>query len=199
MKNLFAIAALIGMASTAWGGTEYRRPTADVDAGSAETICTGSGGSYGTSSSMSAVYSGKSGAGPNGSSATLAEVSPSSGSGNSNWTVRKFTTWQSTGFSYTSLAVNISIKCTVTTGGSCQAFYSTNGGSSWTNFGSITTSQATYSATITGTSLANVQVAVCSVSVYTTSQGTTTSTVYDIWTNASYTQALHRPYSYMWR
>ena len=54
-----------------------------------------------------------------------------------------------------------------------------------------TTSQATYSVVITGTALTSLQVITCSFA--STSAGTTTTTIYDIWTAGTYTPGYIMP------
>ena len=164
---------------------EYLRPTADT------TAATGVGCVTGTnvaSSSMSAVYSGKSGAGPTGSSAQLTATFSSSIEHNEQ---RIFSAFQSPTHSYSSLTLNISISYIHIGSGVNSAqcmFYSTDSGSTYTSLGTITTSQKTFTVDITGADLTKVQVLVIAVSP--TATGSTTDTVYDIWTAGNYTTGI---------
>jgi hypothetical protein len=136
---------------------------------------------------MSAVYSGKSGTGPStGTSATLIQVSPSSTGYYT--TSRIFTPFQTASGTYTADTLNVNFSCTPGThGGICTFYYSTNGGSSWTLLysTSASTSQATQSLAIGAVSLANVKFLVCIDAVYAAGGGTTSTTVYDIWSTGT--------------
>jgi hypothetical protein len=151
---------------------EYLRPTAD--AGST-AVCGDIGGtSYATS--MSAVYTSKSGAGPTGSGVNITGASFTE-------VGRKFTTWQTTVHSYSALTVYVSSVSTNPSvyGNMC---YSIDGGSTWTNFASMTSSQATHSSyTITGATLSNVQIL---ITVANFTGGSASAQVYDIWTMGTY-------------
>ena len=179
MKRLILI-LILAATSTASASTEYLRPTADAQQ-------TGVGGCTGTtnvtSSSMSAVYSGKSGNGPTGSSAKLPSESYS---GSSYYSERVFTTWQ-TGHteSATTLYISANLSTQAGTGSGC-IYYSTNSGSTWTLITpNVATTQTTYSVVITGANLANLEVSV-SENVL-ASSSTVQMTVYDIWTAGTYT------------
>ena len=180
MRKIFATVLLLCVASAALGSTEYLRPTADAQS-TANVGCAFNGADV-VSSSMSAVYSSKSGVGPTGSSATLVGTY----SAGQKYEERIFSTWQSAVHTpYSVLTLNVSIAhSSLGTGAAACIGYSTNGGSSWTSLGTITTSQSTLSATITGASLSSVEVGVLSTSP--SSVGTTTITVYDIWTEGIY-------------
>ena len=178
MKRLILI-LILAATSTASASTEYLRPTADAQ--QTGVGCTGT--TNVSSSSMSAVYSGKSGNGPTGSSATLPSVSYSGGS---RYSERVFTTWQ-TGHTESATTLYISANLSTQTGsGSGCIYYSTNSGSTWTSITSaVATTQTTYSVVITGANLANLEV---SVSENATLSGATVQmTVYDIWTVGTYT------------
>ena len=178
MKRLILI-LILAATSTASASTEYLRPTADAQ--QTGVGCTAT--TNVSSSSMSAVYSGKSGNGPTGSSATLPSVSYSSGS---LYSQRVFTTWQ-TGHTESATTLYISANLSTKTGGGGGCvYYSTNSGSTWTSITSaVTTTQTTYSVVITGANLANLEV---SVSENATGSGSTIQmTVYDIWTVGTYT------------
>ena len=173
MKGLIA-AILLCVSSVCWGATEYLRPTADATQSGVGCTAT----TNGSSSSMSAVYSGKSGNGPTGSSAKLPSESYS---GSSYYSERVFTTWQ-TGHteSATTLYISANLSTQAGTGSGC-IYYSTNSGSTWTLITTnVATTQTTYSVVITGANLANLEV---SVSENATLSGATVQmTVYDIWT-----------------
>ena len=114
--------------------TEYKRPTADSDPGSGVLY---SSTAYTASSSMSAVYSGKSGVGPTGSSSTIS-ASDSSGTGShTTSSSRAFKTWQSASGGYASLTLYASVATTLTNTGDTYLYYSTNSGSTWTLFRTI--------------------------------------------------------------
>ncbi len=121
--------------------------------------------------------------GPTGSSATLPSVSYT---GNSRYSERVFTTWQ-TGHTESAATLYVSAALTTATGSTSGCiYYSTNGGSTWIAMTtSVSSSQTTYSAVITGTALANVQVSVSENATLTSS--TVQMTVYDIWTVGTYT------------
>ena len=182
---LSLIAVLFSTASAPQGqSVESLRPTADANYFG--SLC-----NYGTetiSSSMSAVYSGKSGSGPTGSSASISDTS-SYGLGSSG---RIFTNWATTSNSYSSLTVNLSAASAFTgdPGNSVQtlAYYSTNSGSTWTILMNVQagSSQTTYSATITGSSLSSLQVFVCSFTNRLSGSATSTQTDYDLWTAGTY-------------
>ena len=194
MKGLIA-AILLCASSVCWGATEYLRPTADATSSSSalkSATCAGTATNQ-SSSSNSAVYTGKSGIGPTGSSGGQSATTNST---TGFYTMRSFTTWQSTTNTYTALTVSISIKCATVNNDAvqarCGAAYSTDGGSSWTNlytYASTSTgndTQTTYTVTITGTALSSVQIGVCAL-VNADSLGngiTSTVTTYDIWTAA---------------
>jgi len=167
-------------ASVACASQEYKRPTADtsVNITGLAGCSTGSHDDiYGTGD-LSAVYSGKSGVGPTGSSGSIldryADLTAQS------YMQQKFATWQTTGNSYTSLILYVSAKSTLTNGGTAYLKYSTDG-TTFTGLGSLTSSQATYSIDVTGTSLANLAVIACA-QASTTSTSMAGVTVYDIWT-----------------
>ena len=150
---------------------EYLRPTADAGSTAA---CSGIGGtSYATS--MSAVYTSKSGAGPAGSGVNITGASYAQ-------VGRKFTTWQTTVHSYSALTVYVS---SVSTNPNVYGFmcYSIDGGSTWSLISPMATSQATYSYTITGATLSNVQIL---ITIGNFTGGSASAQVYDIWTMGTY-------------
>ena len=149
---------------------EYLRPTAD--AGSTAT-CGFGGTSYATS--MSAVYTSKSGAGPIGSGVNITAASSAQ-------VGHKFTTWQTTVHSYSALTVYVSSVSTIS-GVYGVMCYSVDSGSTWTNFASMTLSQATYSYTITGATLSNVQILITTANFTGSPES---AQVYDIWTMGTY-------------
>jgi len=183
VKRLILVALLI--AAPAWAATEYLRPTADANGALSSLSC--ASGSDTTSSSMSAVYSSKSGNGPTGSSAQL----PSLGSTNT-YSDRVFSTWQS-GHSESATTLYVSVAATTLTGDVAGCvFYSTNGGSSWTTLHQgVATTQTTYSATITGVNFSNLKVA---VQEYSDPSSTIQVTTYDIWTTGTYNSATAPPF-----
>ncbi len=156
---------------------EYLRPTTDTNT---STSACSTLGTNTASSSMSAAYSGKTGAGPTGSSASL----DASYSGGARWAGRQFSTWQTSiygGYAY--LTVNL----TVSQLGSSPvsyACYSTNGGSTWTSFGNINvgSTETTFTVAITGTVLSNLLVDLVTVAPFT---GPKSTIVYDLWTSGT--------------
>ena len=182
MKGLIA-AILLCVSSVCWGATEYLRPTADATQSGVGCTAT----TNGSSSSMSAVYSGKSGNGPTGSSAKLPSESYS---GSSYYSERVFTTWQ-TGHTESATTLYISANLSTHTGTSSGCiYYSTNSGSTWTSITSgVSTTQTTYSVVITGANLANLEVSVSENAAL--SGATAQMTVYDIWTAGTYGSTSH--------
>ena len=188
MKGLIA-AILLCVSSVCWGATEYLRPTADATQSGVGCTAT----TNGSSSSMSAVYSGKSGNGPTGSSAKLPSESYS---GSSYYSERVFTTWQ-TGHteSATTLYISANLSTQAGTGSGC-IYYSTNSGSTWTLITTnVATTQTTYSVVITGANLANLEVSVSEVAGL--SGATVQMTVYDIWTAGTYTASTSHTYTWL--
>jgi hypothetical protein len=180
MKKLIAT-LILAAASMAWAST-YARPSADANSASA----LGCSGTDQTSTSMSAVYSGKSGAGPTGASSGLAVTSPGSGVAY-NYTTRIFSGFPSGAQS--SVTLDISEACandTSSTDGHCAVEYSTDSGSTWTSlYSGGNSSQTTYTVSIGSmTNLSTLQVSVCSQAKYdivVPSITTETITAYDIW------------------
>jgi hypothetical protein len=179
MRRIFAAVILLYVASASWASTEYLRPTADSFYNAAPC----NAGTFIDDSPISGVYSGKSGAGPTGTANLLAGVYGSK----QYFSGEVYTAFQSATKTYTALTINISAATSHTgAAGVSSAYYSTNSGSSWTALYSTsgTTSQTTYSASITGTAMSGVKVVICA------SSGTSTSTVnnnvYDIWTAGTY-------------
>ena len=166
---------------------EYLRPTADATANILVGYHTGTNVA---SSDMSAVYTGKSGVGPTGSSAVLS-LNPLGGV--QRYSQRIFSSWQTTVNSYSSLILKISDKYAVSGSGLVpDMWYSTDGGSTWTNQANISTSQATWSVDITGATLSNVQV-LLEVQDGLPAPSGSTLTVYDIWTEGTYTGPISSP------
>ena len=166
---------------------EYLRPTADATtSNTALKNALGFSGTALSSSSMSTVYAGKTGAPPTGASAT--QVANSIGTA-SRYKMRVLSTLQAPSSACaTSATLQVSLSCSVSdtgdnTGGECAAAFSTNGGTTWSNlysYPSYTTasdSQTTYSATITGATLSNVQIGVGAEGY--TDTGSATITAYD--------------------
>ena len=168
----------------------YQRPTADVDGAASGQSC---GSEYVSSSSMSGVYSGKSGVGPIGSGAVMG-ATDDSGSSSDTYKGRTFTTWQNFTGTVTTLTLNVTVGVTSNAyhghGGDPSAYgwYSTDGGSTWVSLFSYTTissaiSETTLTASITGAVASSIQVTVCVDSPANASfTGTTSLRVYDIWT-----------------
>lgn len=171
------LALILAVCAPAWCSTEYLRPTTDTDPGVAVCSTTNE-----ASVSMSAVYSGKSGAGPTGSSATQTVLYSSS---NDFGKSRIFSGWQSATKTYTSLTLYYSGSCSGT--GMCNSEYSTNGGSTWAAIGS--------SVVITGTALSSLRVRICVES--STISGSTVLTTADIWTAGTYTVNTSHPYTWL--
>jgi len=187
MRKLIATGLLLFAASALCPAqTEYKRPTADANA-SVPSVCTGSVDQ--ASSSMSAVYTGKSGMGPLGGGASL--TATYAGSGESVYSARIFSAWQTAGHTYTSLTVTANAISSVVTG-SATLYYSTNSGSSWSLLGSVGSSDLNYSATITGTALSSLQVLACASAAPATGAAAT-NTVYDIWTAGTYSTSSPQP------
>ena len=155
---------------------DYLRPTADADLPVATAPCS-SPGSNQSSSSMSAVYSGKSGVGPTGASADLSSFY----SGGTHWSGRQFSVWQTPLHAYSSLTISI----TVTQSGVTEGCYSTNNGATWTSFGNLNVggTETTLTATITGATVSDVLVDVVSIA---TTIGLKQTTVYDMWLTGGY-------------
>ena len=180
MKKLIAV-LILAATVTAWAST-YARPSADADSASAYG-CTGTDQ---TSTSMSAVYSGKSGAGPTGVSSGLAVTSPGSGAAY-NYTTRIFSGFPSGAQS--SVTLDVSEACANNYNsvyGKCAVEYSTNSGSTWTSlYSGSNSSQTTYTVSIGSmTNLSTLQVSVCSQARYDPVDLTLTAetiTAYDIW------------------
>jgi hypothetical protein len=179
------ILACLLFTAPAWAATEYLRPTADANTTVSLAQCANTDGT----SSMAAVYTGKSGIGPTGSSATQTASTLNT---SVHTTQRTFSTWQTTTNTYSALTVYVSSKYATTAGsGSGYLYYSTDGGSNWAVISNSTTSQATHSVIITGTALTSLQVITCSLAA--TSAGTTITTIYDIWTAGTYTTGYIMP------
>ena len=171
--------------------TEYLRPTSDADSTSSALRSAACPGTYTDQASVSnsAVYSSKSGAFPEGTGGAQSVDGTTS---HSIYTMRVFSNWQTTANTYTALSINGSFACAISdtgdnVGGVCGAAYSTDGGSTWTNLYSVSSTtthnnpQASYSASITGATLSNVQVGVCAVAKQTSSNSSeATLTTYDI-------------------
>ena len=184
MKRLIAI--LLCAVSTAWSSTEYLRPTADANQ-TVASVCGVSGYSDIASTSMSAVYSGKSGVGPTGSSAVL---SLSAGT-TDRFTSRTFSGFPNSSYTYTASPIlYVNAGCATVSAAACSVYYSVNSGSSWTQlyYANTTTSQTTYTATLstlTGPTLSSLQVVACASVL--TATATVSDTQYDIWTAGTYT------------
>jgi hypothetical protein len=196
MKRLILFSMLctvLGFPIDALAGNYYQRPTANANSSNATLL--GGNQNYG-STSLSAVYSGKSGNGPVGSSGS--EATPTSSGISYNYTsARVLTNWQSYTSTPVSVTLNASLSCSISPDGQgddggCIAWYSTNAGSSWTSFYTYDTSdgsgdsQHTVSIVVTGISASNIQVGITAYADCNsdTDFGCTagTITVYDVWT-----------------
>lgn len=202
MKKIFA-ALLLCTASLAWSSTETLRPTADATT-TVDTDCfTNTAGTNSASSSMSTVYSGKSGVGPTGASASLT----GSGTKTDHYVARVFNTWQSSSQSYSALTLNLSVNCVTNAGkllgGSCGASYSTDG-TTYTNAYYFTSNtggsdaQHTITITITGATLSNVKVRTCARGYSDGSESDSgTINVYDIWTAGTYSASTSHTHTWL--
>jgi hypothetical protein len=112
---------------------EYLRPTADATT----TLTPGCAGTNVAESSMSAVYTGKTGIGPTGSSFQMSETTFGK------FKADIFSSWASTSKTYSGLSVYVSASYGGL--GYGGVMYSINGGSSWALLSNLTSSQATYS------------------------------------------------------
>jgi hypothetical protein len=202
MKKIFT-AILLCVASAGWSATEYLRPSADATTTVGTDCFTNTAGTNTASSSMSAVYSGKSGAGPTGASAS----STGSGSTVVQYVARVFNTWQSSSHSYSALTLNLSVNCVTTAldlvGGACGASYSTDG-TTYTNAYYFTSNtggsdaQHTITITITGATLSNVKVRTCARGYSDGSEGDSgTINVYDIWTAGTYSASTSHTHTWL--
>ena len=175
--KLYVIFSLLAASLCAAQSNEYLRPTADANSTadlSSYLFCFNTGIS--TSTSLSTVYTGKSGAGPTGSGNTQTATY----SGSASYNQRIFSSWQTTTRTYTSLTLNLSLAVPALPG-TVDAGYSLDGGSTWVEITPAGTTQTTYTATITGANLANLQVATCAEAIGTRASPATIA-VYDIWT-----------------
>ena len=173
MKTIQVVAVIL-LLSCLDLAQDYKRPTAD-------------------SGVMSGVYYGKSGAGPisppNGSSIAPTHFDTSTHSYVGSYSQTVFSSWQSATGGYSALTLYTTQKCNITSavGGSCQLDYSVDGGSTWANLYSYAGSnsgdtQSTISVVLSPTlNLANLQLR-ASAYVEDGSVGTTTLTLYDVWT-----------------
>ena len=169
---------------------DYKRPTTDADPGSA--AC--SNGTYIASASMSGVYSGKSGAGPVTSTPGVL-TSSSNTSGSSNGSARVFSVWQSTAYRYSASTLYMDIACSISHSGGCLVQASQNGGTSWTTILNRGTPYGTtvYALSLSPSSaLSGVQVRACATSDYTTTVGSASITIYDIWTTGLVAPSISR-------
>jgi hypothetical protein len=187
MVKRLALVALLIAAPVAWAQTAYQRPTANSDPGATYNVgC--NGGVNVASSDMSNVYSGKSGAGPTGTSVGIPVVYSSG----QTYEKRVFTSFQALTGTPSALTLSASVKYISTpTGYAYCVYYSTNSGSSWTTMGTVTSSQTTLTVTITGAVISGVYVLVNPQSG--TVSDTTGLIVYDIWTTETYYSATAPP------
>ena len=169
---------------------EYLRPSANNN-GTIAAIPNSTGTDY-NSGDQSAAYAGKSGVGPTGVSDSGTQTN-----GNGTYSQTVFTTWQTSVNTYSSLVLNVSALLdkfgTILGGGG--VYYSLDGGTTWNSIGTLTGSQATYSVTITGTALSNIQVV---AQAYETSgYGTNRTVIYDIWTAGTYSAVTRHATAYL--
>jgi hypothetical protein len=167
---------------------DYKRPTANAasDDTNAGNICysnalnENNGVYYLPASSMSAVYTGKSGSGP--ISSPNSSLSLAGGYGNPYWKQAIFSGWQSASGSYSALTLNVNLACTLGSGDNypCGMAYTLDGGSTWAYPYNPPggASQSTSSFTIpANTPLSSIKVSVC-----TWGYNPDSLSVYDIWT-----------------
>ncbi len=187
MRNLVRF-AILAFCIPAGATTQYSRPMADSTQSITGLSC--DSGTNIASSSMSAVYTGKSGAGPTGSSATVG-ATYSSGQ---QYEERLFYNFQTITGSITVLVLNASLSYLVNNDSGAQpcVFYSTNSGSTWTSLGSISPSQSTLSVTITGATVSNIEVLLAAQSG-TSSTSSAIITAYDIWLTATVSASIGFP------
>ena len=194
MRRIFTLILLFPLVAS--GATEYLRPTSSAKVAISDPCGVGdSSANYYPPSS--AVYSGKTGVGPTGSSVSYTGASDSDVSDETFAAV--FKPWAASTLSNTTLVLNANWKCTYTRingkGASCRIYYSTNSGQSWTSLAIATNSTtvlATTSVTITGTPTAALQVEVCGYGNAGIDDGTGTIyddsavlVLYDIWTTGA--------------
>ena len=185
LKRLVLICLLC--AAPAWASTAYQRPTANADRASGLGCYSGA---YVASSDMSAVYNGKSGAGPTG---TVNAVSATYSSGQT-FEQRVFSSFQALTGTPSALTLSASVQYVIvgsSSGAASCVYYSTNGGSTWTTMGTVTGVQATLTVTITGATMSQVQVIAIAVSA--TAATERYINIYDIWTTETITTGYIMP------
>ena len=168
---------------------EYLRPTADANSTSGPIT----GGSNVVAPSCSAVYTGKSGAGP----ITSPSVTWSSGTVTvSEYSARNFTNFQSPTKTYTDLTINITL-LGIQSGndsGAYGAYLSMNGGVTWNKiiFLQDVGYQQTWQVDITGAVVSSVIVEAGWETVAPNSMNYGIN-IYDIWLEGTYTGPISSP------
>jgi hypothetical protein len=187
MKKVFAFAFMLALPMCAWAtSTAYLRPTSESAPSTFYSGCkTGSlDTNYPLEGAFGSAHTGKSGAGPTGSSAAATVAQSDNGSEDYDQDVFGYT-WQSApSGTLSSATLYISINDAVTSSASGHAYYTTNSGSSWASLGSVSTSQATLSVSIS--SLSGLGILICGQSS-TGGTSAVTLTVYDVWVAWTYT------------
>lgn len=201
----FLLISILFLGFVAISAQTYIRPSSDAYSSgltiSTTTCGTGSLALQSNSTSMSAAYSSKSGAGPTGSSSNLAQGSNTSLSP-LYATDRIFSF---TGSSAYTATISTSMACNNNDSsgfGYCYLSYSTDGGSTWNAIGNQNglTSQATLSvSSVTIPNIGNLKVALCVRASYdsvTPQVTSTTATIYDVWLSATATSNKKKVYSF---
>ena len=172
---------------------EYLRPTAS-SGGSLTNVC--NAGANGGASAMPGVYQNKVGVGPisSGSGEVGAEWGEV-GLGGQAYAQGLFQNWQTSNnsSSYTALTINVSTDDLIYDGGSASIQYSPDAGSTWISMGSLSGTQNTLTATITGTTLSNLEatnlsdlkVLACAESSSINEGSSVSVDIYDIWSAGS--------------
>jgi len=176
-------------------GIEYLRPTVDTNnptlVGNITGTCSGIGFNEVAIGPLDAVYTGKSGNGPVGPSATqtitgLSTLPTYGGS----YTSIIFSNWQPTTNTYNGLVLNVVAETSGGFGTGSWLAYSTDGGVTWNydhiNGGALFPTLTTRSFIITGATLSNLQVSICAEANGTLSSHNTTNTIEDVWTTGTY-------------
>lgn len=201
----FLLISILFLGFVAISAQTYIRPSSDAYSSGltiSSTTC-GSGALVlqSNSTSMSAAYSSKSGAGPTGSSVNLAQGSNST-SPPTYITDRVFSFTGSTSYTAT---ISTSMACNnndSSSYGYCYLSYSTDGGSTWNAIGNQNglTSQATLSvSSVTIPNIGNLEVALCVRAIYdnlTPQVTSTTATIYDVWLSATAAANKKKVYSF---
>lgn len=175
MRVLLVVILLLGSASA----QELLRPTTEVDPGAQPQY-----GCAGTNSASSAMANSYDAAG-----LTTSSTQSVSARLATKYKNRLFSTWQSTGNTYTALTLNANASGSTATG-TAVIKYSTNSGVTWTTLKSDTGggfAQATFPATLSASQdLSKLRVSACIEASDDTGITTTdTITIWDIWTSGT--------------